>query len=197
MTQALTDLIRKYEGDLRVEDWKAVDYGKLRDFSLNLIKLDNFPYRIKQMEETMNFVEEKKMGLYSRYTIFEMIMRRKAMNTIRNVEKRKGLWLAIDNYMDKRGNIDVLLVYSARYGIEETKKDLETMLEEYKKMQKQFETLKQKIAKTKDTKRREWLAEVYENHNQVTMTVGLHHIPTLIKQLEKVTEMHRSEEARL
>lgn len=199
MQKELTDLILKYKDDLRVDEHNYFEPERFREFSAKLIKMDNFQYTRKEMKEMVKFLQEKELGVYPRYAILERIVRRKSMEKIKDIDERKGLWLAIDTYMGKeKGNTDLLLVYAARYGYEKAKNNLQSLESNYnKKIKPEFQAIKQYMNKTRDKEKGRWLDEVYENHRQITCTLETFVIPYLLKELEKFKETHILKEAQL
>ncbi|MFH1211089.1 MAG: hypothetical protein V1645_04195 [archaeon] len=198
MPNGLTDLITKYESTLKVEDWKAIPYENLREFEADLIKKKNYRYGAKDMEETYLFLESKKITLYGRYNALEMIIRRKIMDGIKDFEKRKGLWMAIDTGLTPRHSTSVFLVYAARYGNEQAEKDVREMIESYeKKVHPQILILKGKLNEEKDPERKKILDETYENHVQITNCVVNWTLPYFLEALGKTKETHKSAEAQL
>jgi hypothetical protein len=194
MITQLTELIKKHERNLRVEDWKKIPYENLRDFEAELIKTKNYTYGVKEMEELHSFLESKKFSIYSRYNALEMVIRRKIMDDIKDIDKRKGLWMAIDCGLSQDHRTDMVLLYAARYGIEETEKDLKKMTEAYeKKIRPSSERLKKKLNKEKDPEKKKVLEEVYENHMQLPSSVIPLTIPYLLSGLENIREKHKSE----
>lgn len=199
MITQLTELIRQYEGILRVEDWKKVSYFKLTPFSINLIKMKNFQYKRKEMEELTRFLMDRKIGYYSRFTTLEMVVRRKTMDNLSDIDKRKMIWMMVDKNLDMEDHNEIFAqIFFARYSFEQGKKDLENMIKIYqKKIAPEIEKIKAEVNKSKDMVRREFLQEVGENHMQVTGTLYVWNIPQIIKKAEELTVKHKSAEAQL
>lgn len=192
MLNGLTDLITKHESALKVEDWKAIPYEKLRDFEADLIKTKNYRYGAKEMEEAYLFLESKGIKLYGRYNALEMIIRRKIMDGIKDFEKRKGLWVAIDTGLTPGHSTSVFLVYAARYGKEQAEEDVMEMIEAYEnRVHPQIQTLKKKLCEEKDPERKKILDEAYENHVQITNCVVNWTLPYFLEASGRPKGTHR------
>ncbi|MEM4245057.1 MAG: hypothetical protein QW404_03610 [Candidatus Nanoarchaeia archaeon] len=193
MNEELKEIIRKYESILRIEDWKKPDYFALTPFSINLIKIGNFKYKRKEMEDLTQFLIDKKMGYYSRITTLETVVRRKTMDDIENIDTRKIVWMMIDKNLsmeDKEGLFTQ--IFFGKYGLKEGKKCLEKMIYAYeKKINPEMEKIKQELNQTENQTRKEFLEEVYENHKQLTSTIYTWKIPQIIKKAEELTKKHK------
>ncbi len=194
MTEKIKGIIQQYRGSLSVDYKNYNEYHRFMDFSEKLIKTDNFVYRRRDMEDMVRFLQLREFETYSRYAILEMVIRRKTMQDIKEIDRRKGLWLSIDNSLEnpKERKRDVINVYSARYGNEEAIKDLSTMFTTYEtKVETEFERIKRKIEKTKDKEEKLWLYEVEENHKNLALPVHNFIIPSFIEYLRIVKEKRK------
>lgn len=172
---SLTQLIEKYKGDLNFPiDSKPGE--KYRDFSLELMQLPNYQYGLDQMKETEQFLLDNDFSIPARCAILENIARRKAMDKINDVERRIGIWDAIDvafkDVASGKGyegieHLEQAIKYA---GKEQVLTDLREMHLIYtKELFPQFDALKAKLRSEGD-KSPEFrlLNQLYENHWQRT-----------------------------
>jgi len=193
MLEPIKQLITDYEGTLRIEDWKEVQYSDLKEFSVGLIKMNNYQYKKEEMKELTRFLLDKKMGCYSRFTTLEMIVRRKTMDNISDVDKRKMIWMMIDRNLERENHEGILAqMFFGRYGFEQGKKDLENMIQIYKKrIRPEIGKIEKEGIKEKDEDEKKFLCEVRENHMQLAGTLYSLNIPEIIKKAEGTIKTHK------